>query len=272
MRGRDKEAARTMKPTKAEVSQQFDRMSHAYASSSVHAAGDDLGVLLDYVRPQPAMRVLDVATGAGHTAAAVAPSVAQVVAIDIAPAMLERTKELAAARGLQNVTAALMDVEALEFPDASFDVVTCRIAPHHFLDIDRAIREIARVLREGGAFVVEDSIVPDDPALDRFFNHIEKLRDPTHVRSLTVGEWTSKLRSAGLTPVASTNCPKAHDIADWIARAGLDDEGARAVYAALGGASDDAIARFAIGFEGGRAVTYTDDKIIIRAEKQPRPA
>jgi ubiquinone/menaquinone biosynthesis C-methylase UbiE len=259
-----------MKPTKAEVSHQFDRMSHAYASSSVHAAGDDLAVLLDYVRPQPEMRVLDVATGAGHTAAAVAPSVAEVVAIDIAPAMLERTRELAAKRGLLNLRTALMDVEALGYPDESFDVVTCRIAPHHFLDIDRAIGEIARVLREGGAFVVEDSVVPEDAALDRFFNDIEKIRDATHVRSLTVPEWTSKLQNAGLTPIASTNCPKAHDIPDWIARAGLDEAGTARVYAALAAASDDAIRRFAIEFEGGRAVRYTDDKIVIRAEKTPR--
>jgi SAM-dependent methyltransferase len=163
-----------------------------------------------------------------------------------------------------------MDVEALGFPDESFDVVTCRIAPHHFLDIDRAIREIARVLREGGAFVVEDSVVPDDPALDRFFNDVEKIRDATHVRSLTVPEWTSKLHRAGLTTVASTNCPKAHDIPDWIARAGLDDDGAARVYDALAGASDDAVRQFAIEFEGGRAVRYTDDKIVIRAEKTPR--
>src|SRR5207302_10875161 len=79
-----------MKPTKSDVARQFDRMSHAYARSSDHAHGDDLAVLLDYPRPQPEMRVLDVATGAGHTAAAVAPHVAEVVAIDIAPAMLER--------------------------------------------------------------------------------------------------------------------------------------------------------------------------------------
>jgi len=257
-----------MKPTKDDVSRQFDRMSHAYASSSVHAAGDDLAVLVEYVRPQPGMRVLDVATGAGHTAAAIAPRVAHVVALDIAPAMLARTQELAAARGLLNVTTALMDVESMDFPDASFDVVTSRIAPHHFLDIDRAIHEVARVLRDGGAFVVEDSVVPDEPALDRFFNDVEKIRDATHVRSLTVTEWDSKLRSAGLTPVMSVNCPKSHDVADWIARAGLDAQGAAKVYEALARASGDAVRRFAIKFEAGRAVAYTDDKVIIRAEKR----
>jgi len=258
-----------MKPTKAQTARQFDRMSHAYASSSVHAAGEDLAILLEYVRPHAAMRVLDIATGAGHTAAAIAPSVAQVVAIDIAPSMLARTAELAAARGLTNVATELMDVEAMRFADRSFDVVTCRIAPHHFHDIDQAIREVARVLCDDGAFVVEDSVVPDDPALDRFFNEIEAIRDPTHVRSLTVTQWMAKLRAAGLEPVASTNCPKAHDVADWIARAGLDAEGAARVYAAFAAAPEPAVARFALRFEDARAVSYTDDKVIIRAEKRP---
>lgn len=256
-----------MKPTKAEVAKQFGRMSHAYAESSVHAAGDDLQVVLEYVRPHRAMRVLDVATGAGHTAAAVAPLVDRVVAIDIAREMLARTRELAAKRGLSNIETALMDVEALTFDDASFDVVTCRIAPHHFLDIDRAISEIARVLRPGGAFVVEDSVVPDDPALDRFLNEVETIRDGTHVRSLTRVEWFAKLAAAGLTPVQSTICAKKHGVAEWIARAGLDETGSAHVYDALAAASADAVQRFAIDFESGRAVAFTDEKIVIRAEK-----
>ena len=256
-----------MKPTKEDVARQFDRMSHAYAQSGVHASGDDLATVVAFIEPQPYMRVLDVATGAGHTAAAIAPHVDEVVAVDIAPAMLARTRELAERRGLRNVQTALMDVETLAFDDASFDVVTCRIAPHHFLDLGRALAQIARVLRPNGAFVVEDSVVPEDPLLDRFLNDVEVIRDGTHVRSLTAREWTSELGRAGLTPVRTTMCPKAHDIADWIARAGLDAIGASRVYAAFEAAPAGAVAAFAIEFEGGRAVRFTDQKIVIRAER-----
>jgi ubiquinone/menaquinone biosynthesis C-methylase UbiE len=258
-----------MKPTKQDVARQFDRMSHAYAQSSGHARGDDLAIVLEFLAPQAAMRVLDVATGAGHTAAAVAPFVTEVIAIDIAPAMLARTQELASARGLRNLKTALMDVEALQFPDAWFDAVTCRIAPHHFLDVDRAIAEIARVLRTGGAFVVEDSVVPDDPALDGFVNGVEAVRDPTHVRSLTAGEWKSKLEASGLGLARSTTYVKTHDVAEWIERAGLDGEGVARVYAAFDAAPDEAVRRFAIEFAHSRAVRFADEKIIIRAEKQP---
>lgn len=259
--------ARVMKPTKEEVARQFDRMSTAYARSEGHAGGDDLDILVRFVAPTTDMRVLDVATGSGNTAVAIAPFVASVVAIDIAPSMLERTRELAARKGLTNVSTALMDVEALDFHDASFDVVTSRIAPHHFIDIARAVREIARVLRPGGAFVVEDSVVPEDRELDAFLNGVEKLRDPTHVRSLTAQEWTDLLASAGLTQVSSALCPKPHDFAPWIARAGMDDAGAERVYAAFAAAPPAAVKRFDIVYENGRAVRFTDEKIVIRAEK-----
>lgn len=259
---------RAMKPTKEEVARQFDRMSTAYARSEGHAGGDDLDILVTYVAPSTDMRVLDVATGSGNTAVALAPFVASVVAIDIAPSMLERTRELAARKGLANVTTALMDVEALEFDDASFDVVTSRIAPHHFIDIGQAVREIARVLRPGGAFVVEDSVVPHERELDAFLNDVERLRDPTHVRSLTAQEWTGLLASAGLVETKSAVCRKRHGIAEWIARAGMDDAGAERVYAAFAAAPPAAIDRFEIVYEGGRAARFTDDKIIIRADKQ----
>lgn len=261
----------SMKPTKEEVARQFDRMSTAYARSEAHAGGDDLDILIRFVAPTKDMHVLDVATGSGNTAAALAPSVKSVVAIDIAPSMLERTRELAARKGLTNLSTALMDVEALEFEDASFDVVTSRIAPHHFIDIAKAVREIARVLRPGGAFVVEDSVVPDEPELDKFLNDVEKLRDPTHVRSLNAGEWTALLASAGLQQTQSTVCGKPHGFADWIARAGMDDVAAERVYAAFAAAPATAVERFAIVYENGRAVRFTDEKIIIRAEKTKRP-
>ncbi|MFI5388821.1 MAG: class I SAM-dependent methyltransferase [Candidatus Eremiobacterales bacterium] len=260
-----------MKPTKDDVARQFDRMSSAYAKSEGHAGGEDLDILVRFVAPTRDMRVLDVATGSGNTAVAIAGSVASVIAIDIAPSMLERTRELATRKGLTNVTTALMDVEALDFDDGSFDVVTSRIAPHHFIDIARGIREIARVLRPGGVFVVEDSVVPDERELDSFLNGVEKLRDPTHVRSLTAPEWTDLLASAGLAQTKTSVCRKPHGFAEWIARAGMDDAGADRVYAAFAAAPPAAVERFDIVYEDGRAVRFTDDKIIIRAEKTSRP-
>jgi len=258
-----------VRPTKDDVARQFDRMSHAYAQSPGHSHGADLDIVLDFLRPTPEMRVLDLATGPGNTAAAVAPHVREVVATDIAPGMLARAAELAISRGLTNMRTATMDAEALPVRDGEFDAATCRVAPHHFLDIDKALREIARAVRPGGVFVVEDSVAPDDPELDRYLNDLERLRDRTHVRSLNRAEWESKLSAAGFVVVRSTIYRKMHDVDDWIATSGADPQTDRDVRAMLASATPDAVESFAIAFDdAGRALRFTDAKIIFRAERR----
>lgn len=253
---------------KDEIARQFGRLSHAYAESPGHARGSDLELLMALLDPAPGMRVLDVATGAGHTAAAAAARGAHVTAVDLAPEMVERTRELAAQRGLAGLEARVMDAEALDLPDACFDAVTCRIAPHHFPDVRAALREIARVLRPGGRFVLEDSTVPEDPELDAFLNGVEKLRDPTHVRSYTLGQWRAMLGVAGLEVARAEPYRKTHDVDEWIRRAGASAEARAAVEEAFLAASPAARRRFEIVIEGGRPRRFTDDKTLLRAEKR----
>ena len=90
--------------------------------------------------------MLDVATGAGHTALAFAPHVAKVTATDITEEMLAQAKKLAASRGLGNVKTVPAKAEDLPFPDMSFDLVTCRLAAHHFADVAAFAAEAFRVL------------------------------------------------------------------------------------------------------------------------------
>jgi ubiquinone/menaquinone biosynthesis C-methylase UbiE/uncharacterized OsmC-like protein len=252
---------------KADVARQFGRTAEAYARSPGHAHGADLQILLQLLSPQPTMTVLDVATGAGHTAAAVAPFVKKVTASDLAPEMIEQTLKLFGERGLINVEAVVRDVEALEFDDASFDAVTCRIAPHHFLDIEKALGEIARVLKPGGVFVLEDSCVPEARRQDQFINHLEKLRDPTHIRSYTKKEWKAILQRAGLNVVRVRNYRKTHDVADWIQRSDLSAGDQQRVRDAFNNAPAWARKQFAITYDGTLAVSYSDDKVILRAVK-----
>jgi ubiquinone/menaquinone biosynthesis C-methylase UbiE len=254
---------------KAAIAKRFGQASHAYLKSSTHASGTDLDVLIDLLAPTPSMSVLDVATGAGHTAVRIAPRVRSVIAVDIAPEMIERTRELAIERGVANVTARVMDVESLEFADDSFDAVTCRIAPHHFVDIAGSVAEIHRVLRPGGRFVVEDSTVPDDPLLDAFLNDVERLRDPTHLRSFNESEWRAVLETAGFAVAAVTHVRKLHVIEDWLRTAGRSPGDSEPVYAAFTAASAEAVAHFEIVTVDGVPVSYTDEKILLRAERGP---
>ena len=147
--------------TKSLAQQQFGAAAADYATSAVHARGESLARLVELVAPEKRWRVLDVATGAGHTALALAPHVAKVTASDITEAMLAEAKKLAAARGLGNVKTVPAKAEDLPFPDMSFDLVTCRLAAHHFGDVAAFAAEAYRVLMPNGLLAVVDKISPD---------------------------------------------------------------------------------------------------------------
>ncbi|MCA9879943.1 MAG: methyltransferase domain-containing protein [Thermomicrobiales bacterium] len=200
------------------VQQQFGAVAAAYATSSVHAAGEDLAALLEAAKLQGGERVLDVATGAGHTAIALARHGAHVTAFDLTAQMLAAAQHLAESQGVTTITYVAGDAEALPFPDASFDIVTCRYAAHHFPHPAQAAREWARVLRPGGRLLLGDVVAPDDVASDTFLNTAEILRDPSHVRDHTIPQWTAMLEAAGLTVTVVGVFPLRLEFAAWTTR------------------------------------------------------
>src|SRR5262245_49537523 len=114
------------------VQRQFGPVAAAYATSGVQRGGPELTAMLEAAKLRGDERVLDVACGAGHTALAFAAGAAEVVAVDVTEAMLATGRRLAEEQAVTNVTFQPGDAEALPFPDASFDLVTCRYAAHHF--------------------------------------------------------------------------------------------------------------------------------------------
>jgi ubiquinone/menaquinone biosynthesis C-methylase UbiE len=179
------------------VEQKFGAAAADYAASTVHANGPSLARTVDLVAPQSGWQVLDVATGAGQTALAFAPLVKQVFATDLTQEMLEQTRSLAAARGFSNVETIRMDASALTAGDETFDLVTCRLAAHHFPDPAAFVREAWRVLRPGGTFALIDNISPEQRDDALAYNTYEKLRDPSHARCLTLDEWLKLLKNTG---------------------------------------------------------------------------
>jgi ubiquinone/menaquinone biosynthesis C-methylase UbiE len=180
------------------VQSQFGAAANAYTTSAGHRDPMLLQRVIELAEPKSTDRALDIATGAGHTALALAPHVAEVVAFDLTQQMLDETARNAAARGLTNVATRQGAAESLPFEDSSFDIVAVRQAPHHYADIRKAVREMARVVKPGGRVVIIDSRAPEEDDLDRAFNYIEKLRDPSHVRNWKPSEWRAMVTEAGL--------------------------------------------------------------------------
>lgn len=208
---------------KAKVQAQFGASSDAYATSDIHAKGESLAILLELVQPQPDWQAVDVATGAGHTALAFAPYVARVVATDLTAEMLAKTAELAAARGLTNVETRPADAEALPFDDASFDLVTCRLAFHHFPNPRRAIAEFARVLKPGGVLGFTDNIVVPEKQAAGYYNAYEKLRDPSHNWVYPLVRLQVMFEEAGLKVETTRELSKEFEFHEWADRQHVSD-------------------------------------------------
>jgi ubiquinone/menaquinone biosynthesis C-methylase UbiE len=251
------------------VQAQFGAAARAYTISAGHGDPAMLARVVELARPHRADRALDVATGAGHTALALAPHVARVVAYDLTPQMLEETARNARARGLRNVETRQGAAEELPFADASFDIVTVRQAPHHFADVRRAVREMARVVSPAGRVVVVDSTSPDDDELDRQYNHIEKLRDPSHVRNYRSSEWREMIEAAGLRIESLVldyylENGRPMDFAAWTARMKTPPAAVEELRRLFGGASPRL--RAALGIEiAGDAIGFCVPQITIVA-------
>jgi len=180
------------------VQKQFGRTAAAYVESPSHARGEDLERIVALAAEHGGEHVVDVGTGVGHTLRRVAPSFRTAIGVDATREMLDAGKGVLAGAGIGNAVLVQADATALPIASGSSDVVTSRLAAHHFADAAGAFREIARILRPGGLLVLVDNYAPDDPELQRFINEVETLRDPSHVRNYTVAGWSDLLQQAGL--------------------------------------------------------------------------
>lgn len=188
-----------MKTIHSTVRDQFSQHADYYAQSSAHAKGNTINVLLDFADPKGTEQTLDIATGTGFTAFALAPKVAHVVATDLTPEMVEKAVELAQEQAIKNIAFSVAAAEALPFGDASLDLVTCRLAPHHFQDVRAFLSEVHRVLRTGGLFCMTDSVSPESEKLRVWQNRVERLRDNSHVYGYPPSQWDAMIIDAGFS-------------------------------------------------------------------------
>jgi ubiquinone/menaquinone biosynthesis C-methylase UbiE len=222
------------------VKQQYGAHANGYVTSSVHARGESLKRLVELVQPEQDWRALDISTGGGHTALAFAPLVEQVVATDLTPEMLVAAEKFIREQGITNVEFELADAENLPFSDSEFDLVTNRIALHHYPDAPRAIREIARVLKPGGLIGFTDNTVPPNKQVAGYINHFEKLRDPSHNWCYPIERLQRYFEEAGLEVTHVEEAVKPMEFEAWADRMGCSDETKRELMRLLDNAPPEA--------------------------------
>jgi ubiquinone/menaquinone biosynthesis C-methylase UbiE len=160
--------------------------------------------------------LLDVACGPGVVTAAIAPRAASVVGFDATEQMLDEARARCAKAGLANVAFERGNAESLPFGDARFDGAVTRLAIHHFADPQRALGEMFRVLRPGGAAVVVDVVSSEDAEESHLQNAIERLRDPSHVRMLPASELDARVARAGFRDIAPATWDKRREFEEWM--------------------------------------------------------
>ena len=252
---------------KAQVQAQFGQSAQDYVTSAGHAGGEDLERLVAWGRGRGALRVLDVATGGGHTALAFAGFTPAVIATDLTLPMLEAARGFVRDKGAANVRFLASDVEALPFRDASFGVVTCRIAAHHFPAMLPALKEIARVLEPGGSFLLQDILGHEERELAAFILEVEKRRDPSHVRSLPQREWAAFLKAAGMTVIDEGMVSKVRTWEEWTGRMRMSPEAKAALERFVLAAPARCREAFRFRIERGHIESFTDRMILLRADR-----
>jgi ubiquinone/menaquinone biosynthesis C-methylase UbiE len=197
-----------------DVRARFAPVAANYTRGKFHSSQERLREVLELARPQPGDLALDVATGTGHVALALAPHVRRVYGLDLTREMLAEARKLTQERAVTNAEWVLGDAARLPFADETFDLYTVRAAPHHFKDVDAFLSEAYRVLRPGRHAVFVDCAPP--PEAREVLHEVEVRRDPSHVRSLTVDEWVGRLEAVGLVVGDARARELDWDFEDWM--------------------------------------------------------
>lgn len=171
------------------IQAQFEHHTEAEIASA------SLSRLLTLCSPQPGWRTLDI------------------VAAMVAPHPLALT--------ITHLALVLADAAVLPFASGAFDLVTCRLAAHHFSDVAAAVREMARLCRPGGLVAIADHIVPVHGPTARYINVFEKLRDPRHVRCYALPDWESFFVAAGLEVIHVEEARQTLNFGEWVSRTSI---------------------------------------------------
>jgi ubiquinone/menaquinone biosynthesis C-methylase UbiE len=194
--------------------------------------------LRSFVAPSGDERALDIGTGAGTLALALAPLVREVVGVDIVEELLERARAQAPA----NVMFVEGDATSLPFEQGSFDLVCTRRTLHHIARPERVVAELTRMTARGGHVFVDDQIAPADPLAALELDRFERARDPSHTRTLPDVDFRHLFEANGLVLVQTKYQRHTRELDYYLSLAGCEGEAADRARALSPGGPDSYVA------------------------------
>ncbi|WP_026563649.1 class I SAM-dependent methyltransferase [Bacillus sp. UNC41MFS5] len=254
--------------SKKDVKQQFGKSADSYVSSPIHKDGNDLKKLVQLATITGDEELLDIATGGGHTANAFAPLLKKVTALDLTPEMLKAAEKFIRGNGHLNVDFKIGDAENLPFSDGIFDIVTCRIAPHHFPDANKFVEEVQRVLKPSGQFLLDDNVVPEEDDYDLFYNSVEKWRDYSHFRAWKKSEWLRMLEINGFEVYEMHRFEKTFQYESWCNRMNLPESEKDKLSAYIRNASQKVKEKFKVSIQNDQVISFQGEAVIMKAIKR----
>ena len=244
----------------------FSRHAADYSRSRSHAHGSDLSALIKALKPRRSEVALDVATGTGFTAMALARRVGHVTGVDLTDEMLWQARTMALKQGVANVRFELGDALNLNYPDWSFDIVTTRRATHHFSDVPKFLLEARRVLRPGGRLGIADMSPP--AGAEGFSNKIERLRDRSHAEAYTPDEWSSMVVRAGFRVSSSVVLDEVVKFDRWLYPVEKGGREEKAIRVAWKSAPAEVKSLLKADMKGPEVRSWTKSRIVLVASKQ----
>lgn len=247
-----------------------DDTIRAFRLASVHDHGleADINRVVDLAEPQSSDAALDIITGLGHIARALASKVSSVDAIEPDEKMLQEAEALAGNDGINNIQFIHGDPMKLPLETDKYDIVTARMALRHFGNGAQCIKEVHRVIKPTGRFLIADSLAPPHADLEDFLTNLMQHRDRSHVKSYTLAELESLLERENFDIDLIEIYPKENDFESWAKKTGTDDDTVRMIARLFQGASERVKRHFRVVSKGDKLVSFVTWMILIRS----RPA
>ena len=241
----------------------FSKNADSYAKSQSHKKGEDLGQLIQAINPVSSDIAIDLASGTGFTAMELAFHVSKVVAFDGTKEMLEKAESLASERRIKNIDYVIGDVSELPYPENTFDIITCRRAAHHFTDKKKFLSESFRVLKKGGRLGLVDMAVPESDQ-HNVFNHIEFIRDNSHIAAEKVETWKSLLEDTGFRLSNILTSSEEYTVENWLSPVKMESPEGKDLQKYLKETANELLLEGNINREEG---TILKERFVIIAEK-----